>query len=63
MKGRLSIERIATARRRLAELSELGPPGSESQVQQAVDLLSSALDELESVAEMSICEDLDNQEY
>src|SRR3984957_3003732 len=62
MKGRLSIERIATARRRLAELSELGPPGSESQVQQAVDLLSSALDELESVAEGGELEqDTDNE--
>jgi PAS domain S-box-containing protein len=52
MKGRVSIERIATARQRLAELSELssGPPASESQVQQAVDLLSSVLDELETVA-------------
>jgi PAS domain S-box-containing protein len=50
MKGRLSIERIATARQRLAELSELGPPGSESQVRQAVDLLCSVLDELETVA-------------
>jgi PAS domain S-box-containing protein len=52
MKGRVSIERIATARQRLAELSELGngPPASESQVRQAVDLLSSVLDELETVA-------------
>ena len=52
MKGRVSIERIATARRRLAELSELssGPPASESQVQQTVDLLSGVLDELETVA-------------
>ena len=52
MKGRVSIERIATARQRLAELSELGSgsPASESQVQRAVDLLSSVLDELETVA-------------
>ena len=50
MKGRVSIERIATARQRLAELSELGPLDSESQVEQAVDLLSSVLDELETVA-------------
>lgn len=43
MKGRVSIERIAMARQRLAELSELGsgPPGSESQ------------DELETVANES----------
>src|SRR6201986_5443115 len=55
MKGRVSIERIATARQRLAELSELGngPSGSESQVQQAVDLLSGILDELETVANES----------
>ena len=51
MKGRVSIERIAAARQRLAELSELGPPGSESRVRQAVDLLSSVLDELETVAQ------------
>jgi hypothetical protein len=50
MKGRVSIERIATARQRLAELLELGPRGSGSQVRQAVDLLSSVLDELETVA-------------
>jgi PAS domain S-box-containing protein len=50
MKGRVSIERIATARQRLAELSELGPLDSESQVEQAVDLLSNVLDELETVA-------------
>ena len=50
MKGRVSIERIATARQSLAELLELGPRGSESQVRQAVDLLSSVLDELETVA-------------
>jgi PAS domain S-box-containing protein len=52
MKGRVSIERIATARQRLAELSELasGPPDSENQVRQAVDLLSSVLDELATVA-------------
>jgi PAS domain S-box-containing protein len=52
MKGRVSIERIAAARQRLAELSELasGPPGSENQVSQAVDLLSGVLDELETVA-------------
>jgi PAS domain S-box-containing protein len=55
MKGRVSIERIATARQRLAELSELGsgPHGSQSQVQQAVDLLSGILDELETVANES----------
>ncbi len=46
MKGRVSIERISTARQSLAELSELS---SESQVRQAVDLLSSFLDELEPV--------------
>jgi PAS domain S-box-containing protein len=53
MKGRVSIERIATARQRLAELSEPGngPPDSVSQVRQAVDLLSSVLDELETVAQ------------
>jgi PAS domain S-box-containing protein len=53
MKGRVSIERIATARQRLAELSELGngPPDSVSQVQQAVDILSRVLDELETVAQ------------
>jgi PAS domain S-box-containing protein len=50
MKGRVSIERISTARQRLADLAELGPPGSESRVRQAVDLLSSVLDELERVA-------------
>jgi PAS domain S-box-containing protein len=52
MKGRVSIERIATARQRLAELSEPGsvPPGSESYVQQTLDLLSSVLDELETLA-------------
>jgi PAS domain S-box-containing protein len=50
MKGRVSIERIAAARQRLSELAELGPPGSESRVRQAVDLLSSVLDELETVA-------------
>ena len=49
MKGRVSIERIATARQRLAELSKRGPLGSESQVRQAVDFLSSVLDELETV--------------
>src|ERR1700722_8353736 len=50
MKGRVSIERIAAARQRLSELAGLGPPGSESRVRQAVDLLSSVLDELETVA-------------
>ena len=50
MKGRVSIERIATARQRLAELSELGPHGSERQVRHAVDFLSSVLDELETAA-------------
>jgi hypothetical protein len=55
MKGRVSTERIAMARRRLAELSELGSggPGSECQARQAVDLLSSVLDELETVASAS----------
>ena len=49
------IERIAAARQRLAELSEFsnGPPGRESQVRQAVQLLSSVLDELETVAKES----------
>ena len=53
MKGRVSIERIATARQRLAELSELGkgPPGSDGQLQQAIELLSTVLDELEKVAQ------------
>ena len=49
MKGRASIERIATARQRLAELSKRGPLGSESQVRQTVEFLSSVLDELETV--------------
>ena len=55
MKGRVSIERIAMARQRLAELSELGsgPPGSESQVRQAEHFLPSILDELETVANES----------
>jgi PAS domain S-box-containing protein len=55
MKGIVSIERIAAARQRLAELSELsnGPPASEIQVRHAVDLLSSVLDELETVAKDS----------
>src|ERR1700683_27723 len=53
MKGRVSIERIATARQRLAELSELGkgPPGSDGQLQQAIELLSTVLDELDKVAQ------------
>jgi PAS domain S-box-containing protein len=52
MKGIVSIQRIMAARQRLAELSELsgGRPGREIQVRQAVDLLSSVLDELEAVA-------------
>jgi PAS domain S-box-containing protein len=51
MKGIVSIERIAGARQRLAELSEFsnGTPGREMQVRQAVDMLSSVLDELETV--------------
>ena len=55
MKGTVSIERIAAARQRLAELSELsnGTPGREMQVRQAVDMLSSVLDELEAVAKDS----------
>jgi len=55
MKGRVSSERIATARQRLAELSEVGSesPDQESQVRQAIDLLSSILDELETVANES----------
>ena len=55
MKGIVSIERIAAARQRLAELSELsnGTPGREMQVRQAVDMLSSVLDELEAVAQDS----------
>ena len=64
MKGKVSIERIATARQRLAELSELGngPRGSESQVRQAVDLLSSVLDELETLAKDSELEkEADNE--
>ena len=64
MKRRVSIERIATARQRLAELSELGsgPSGSESQVEHAVDLLSSILDELETVAnESDPRQDADNE--
>jgi PAS domain S-box-containing protein len=50
MKGRVSIERIGTARERLAELSELSPASREHQVQQAVEFLSSFLDELEAAA-------------
>ena len=52
MKGIVSIERIAAARQRLAELSEFsnGTPGREMQVRQTVDMLSSVLDELETVA-------------
>jgi PAS domain S-box-containing protein len=55
MKERVSIERIAAARQRLAELSELsnGPPGREIQVRQAVHLLSKLLDELETAAKDS----------
>ena len=55
MKGIVSIERIAAARQRLAELSEFsnGTPGREMQVRQAVDMLSSVLDELEAVAKDS----------
>jgi PAS domain S-box-containing protein len=55
MEARVSTERIAMARQRLAELSELGsgPPAGESRVRQAVDLLSSILDELETLANES----------
>ena len=55
MKEIVSIERIAAARQRLAELSEFsnGPPGREIQVRQAVHLLSSVLDELETAAKDS----------
>jgi PAS domain S-box-containing protein len=55
MKERVSIGRIAAARQRLAELSELsnGPPGREVPVRQAVQLLSDVLDELETVAKDS----------
>ena len=55
MKGIVPIERIAAARRRLAELSELsnGPPGGEIEVRQGVRLLFSVLDELETVARES----------
>ena len=64
MEGRISNERIATARQRLAELSRLssGPAASESQVKQAVDLLSGVLDELETVAkEGELEQEADNQ--
>ena len=49
MEGRVSIERLATARQRLSELSEVGSgsPDRVSQVRQAIDLLSRILDELE----------------
>jgi PAS domain S-box-containing protein len=52
MKEIVSIERIAAARQSLAELSGFGRdrPGREIQVSQAVDLLSSVLDELETGA-------------
>ena len=52
MKDVVSMERIATARQRLAELLELGngPPGSEIQERQAGRLFSMALDDLETVA-------------
>jgi PAS domain S-box-containing protein len=55
MKGIVPIERIAAARQRLAELSELTnvPPGGEIQVRQAVRLLSSVLDDLETIAKDS----------
>src|SRR5215469_1030625 len=55
MDGRVSIERIATVRQRLTELSEAGggSPDRESRVRQAVDLLSSILDELETAANES----------
>ena len=55
MKGIVSIERIAAARQRLAELSEFsnGTPGREMEVRQAVDMLSSVLGELEAVAKDS----------
>jgi PAS domain S-box-containing protein len=49
------MERIGAARQRLAELPEPsnGPAGTESQVRQAVQLLSSVLGELETVAKES----------
>jgi PAS domain S-box-containing protein len=49
------MERIEAARQRLAELPEPsnGPAGTESQVRQAVQLLSSVLGELETVAKES----------
>jgi PAS domain S-box-containing protein len=49
------MERIVAARQRLAELPEPsnGPAGTESQVRQAVQLLSSVLGELETVAKES----------
>ena len=55
MKVIVSIERIMAARQRLAELLELsyGPAGKEVQVQRAVHLLSSVLDELETAARES----------
>jgi PAS domain S-box-containing protein len=64
MKGRVSIERIATARQRLTELSELNRPSSESQVQQAVDFLSGVLDELETAAEAGALQsETDNESW
>lgn len=55
MKVIVLMERIAAARQRLAELSEFsnGPPGREIQVRQAVHLLSSVLEELETAAKDS----------
>ena len=55
MKEMVLIERIAAGRQHLAELSELsnGPPGREIRVRQAVHLLSSVLDELETVVKDS----------
>ena len=49
------MERIVAARQRLAELPEPsnGPAGTESEVRQAVQLLSSVLGELETVAKES----------
>jgi PAS domain S-box-containing protein len=49
------MERIVAARQRLAELPEPsnGPAGTQSQVRQAVQLLSSVLGELETVAKES----------
>ena len=55
MKVIVLMERIVAARQRLAELPEPsnGPAGTESQVRQAVQLLSGVLGELETVAKES----------